>query len=387
MGKYGKKSVVSENVWEHTLLLLGEPGIGKTTVTCEMCEKLVGDEGYMVLDAGMEDGFAELEGFVREPCPDYKKFNAVIEDIVKNKKTDYPNLKIVVFDTIDQLVEITEPYIIAKYNNENMNKKDFVKATTINGAYGGFQHGQEEVAKLILSKIDALKKVGVTVWMCGHTKTKENIDPYTNMTYSQIGANLPKVYFNAFRTKVSIVGMAVIDRNIITESTGRKNIVTKKDITVNKVSSEARKIVFRDDNYGVDSKSRQKYIVNEIPLDADAFINAIKDAIKKEKEARKSSRMSSSVTVQNNVVQTTSDIEEPVTEEEPTPDPDPIIPDEEESAPEVDIPALQAQVRKLIKANAGTDKYKKAAAVVKEYGNLSAMDVEGLNKVIAILEE
>ena len=324
MGKYGSKSVVSENVWEHTVLLLGESGIGKTTVICEMCEKLVGEDGYLVLDMGMEDGFAELEGFMREPCQDYRKFNAVIEDIVKNKKTDYPDLKIVVFDTIDQLVEITEPYIVARYNNENINKKDFTKATTINAAYNGFQHGQEEVAKLILSKIDALKKVGVTVWMCGHTKTKENIDPYTNMTYSQIGANLQKVYFNAFRTKVSIVGMAVIDRNIITESTGRKNVVTKKDITVNKVSSEARKIVFRDDNYGVDSKSRQKYIVDEIPLDADTFIEAIKEAIKKEKETRKKEKEERKSGKTSNVVIQ----KKPVVEEESIEDENPLEEDE-----------------------------------------------------------
>ena len=90
-------------------------------------------------------------------------------------------------------------------------------------------------------------------------------------------------YFNGFKTKMHVVGVACIDRTIETEATGRKNIVTKKDITVNKIKEERRKIVFRDDSYSVDSKSRLSKIVEEIPLDTDAFLNALKDAIKDSK--------------------------------------------------------------------------------------------------------
>ena len=58
-----------------------------------------------------------------------------------------------------------------------------------------------------------------------------------------------------------------------------KNVVTKQDITVNKVVSESRYISFRDDTYSVDSKSRFADIVDKIPFDADEFIKAMKDAI------------------------------------------------------------------------------------------------------------
>ena len=78
------------------------------------------------------------------------------------------------------------------------------------------------------------------------------------------------------------IGLAYIDRNIVTEKTGRKDI-KGKDITTNKVTSEARVINFRDDTYAVDSKSRFANIVDKIPFDVDALIKAMQDAILAEK--------------------------------------------------------------------------------------------------------
>ena len=81
---------------------------------------------------------------------------------------------------------------------------------------------------------------------------------------------------------MDIIAVGYIDREIIKENTGRQNVVTKKDITINKVASESRVIAFRDDNYSIDSKCRFANIVDKIPFDADEFIKAIQDAIKAE---------------------------------------------------------------------------------------------------------
>lgn len=67
------------------------------------------------------------------------------------------------------------------------------------------------------------------------------------------------------------------------EKTGKKNVVTHKDIEINKVVSEARVISFRDDTYSIDSKSRFSDIVDKIPFDCDAFIKAMQDAIEAER--------------------------------------------------------------------------------------------------------
>lgn len=379
MGKFGKRNTISKKITDYSIGILGLAGIGKTTLMVNVCHKLVGDDGYIIFNMGKEDGISCIDGAIYENIETWKKLDEVVKDIVRNKESDYPDLKIVVIDTIDQMFELGEQEVIRLHNIEKRNEKNFTPITSINAAFNGYGAGLEKNCQLVLDKIWELKKAGIAVWMCGHTKTKDIVDPLTDQTYTTISANLSQKYFNAVKTKMHIVGMAVIDRDIKTEAVGRKDI-NNKEVTRNKITSEARKIIFRDDNYGVDSKSRFADIVDEIPLDADAFIKAVQDAIYK---AENKTQDEDAPLYKSE----SKPVKEPVTEEEPTPDPNPIIPDEEESAPEVDIPALQAQVRKLIKANAGTDKYKKAAAIVKEYGNLSAMDVEGLNKVIAILEE
>ena len=77
-------------------------------------------------------------------------------------------------------------------------------------------------------------------------------------------------------------GLAYFDRTIVTEKTGKKNIVTKKDETVNRISEETRKIRFRDPAMAVDSKSRFADIIPEIDFNVNDFIEAMTDAIKKE---------------------------------------------------------------------------------------------------------
>ena len=124
-----------------------------------------------------------------------------------------------------------------------------------------------------------LKGVGVSFIAIGHTKKKDVDDPITGESYSILTTNMSQRYFNALKTKLHFLGVAYIDREIVKQKTGKKNVVTKQEEVKGKVMSESRRISFRDDNYSVDSKSRFADIVDEIPLDSDAFIKAITDAI------------------------------------------------------------------------------------------------------------
>jgi len=279
MAKFGKKNKVSTKLEDYNICLLGESGIGKTTLMKEVCEDLFGGDGYMIFNCGKEDGVSCLKDASYEDIDSYKKFDAVTKDIIQNKETDYPELKVIVTDTLDQLFEIVEPEAVRRWNAENQGKKDFILAKTLNASWGGFGRGEEKVIEIILDRMWELKKVGVAFWSCGHVKTREILDPLTGQTYTTLSTNMMQKYFNGIKTKMHVVGVACIDREIIKESTGRKNVVTKKEITKNKVVSESRKIIFRDDDYGVDSKSRFANIVDEIPLDKDEFIKALKEAV------------------------------------------------------------------------------------------------------------
>ena len=50
---YGRKNHVSLNILDYNLGILGEPKIGKTTLVKEICEKLVGDQGYTFIETAI----------------------------------------------------------------------------------------------------------------------------------------------------------------------------------------------------------------------------------------------------------------------------------------------------------------------------------------------
>lgn len=135
---FGKKNSVDLNPLHYNIGLIGESGIGKTTIIKEVCEMLapeVNDNiGYLHLDIGKEDGADAIEGIITEKVENWAKFETVINDIIKNKFTEYPNLQTVILDTYDELISITEPQVIKLHNLENADKP---KITSINAAFGG----------------------------------------------------------------------------------------------------------------------------------------------------------------------------------------------------------------------------------------------------------
>lgn len=274
----GKKNVVSQKISNYNIGIIGESGIGKSTLMASVCHKLFGDDGYILLNVGREDGISAIDGVIYENVPDFKTYKSIAREIITNKK-DYPNLKILVIDTLDEMIGLAQEVTIQRWNSENMGRKGFEPVKSIAAAWGGFGRGEARARQEILDIVWALKNVGVNTWYVGHTRVKDMIDPISSLTYNTLSTNMAQKDFDDFKNKMHVVGVACIDRTIKTEGTGRKNIVTHKEVTVNRVKSESRVIKFRDDNYTVDSKSRFKDIVDEIPLDADAFIKAISDAI------------------------------------------------------------------------------------------------------------
>lgn len=274
--KFGKKREICIDPLAYNIGLIGESGIGKSTVIKEVCEKLAGDEGYIALDIGKEDGHDAINGIVSEKIPDWSAFKEFCDDVIENKLTDYKELRVIVLDTFDQLLEIAEPEVIRMHNRANPDKP---KISSIKAAFGGFMAGEDKAIQIVLDKLWELKSVGVSFIAIGHTKKKDVDDPITGESYSILTTNMSQRYFNALKTKLHFLGVAYIDREIVKQKTGKKNVVTKQEEVKGKVMSESRRISFRDDNYSVDSKSRFADIVDQIPLDSDALIKALTDAI------------------------------------------------------------------------------------------------------------
>lgn len=277
MGKFGKKNEINLNPLAYNIALGGEAGIGKSTLIKEVCEKLVGEDGYLSLDVGREDGHKAISGIITESVPDWATYMEVIDDIVENKESDYPNLKVVVIDTYDQLCSIAEKEAIRLYNKKMM-AAEKPKVDTINAAWGSYGRGLEKTIELMLDSLWKLKSVGISFILIFHVKKTNMTDVITDEQYSILTSDTTQKYFNAVKTKLDFLGMAYLDRDIIKVKTGRKDS-KGKEIEKGKLAGESRVISFRDDTYSVDSKCRFANIVDRIPFDSDEFIKAMQDAI------------------------------------------------------------------------------------------------------------
>ena len=284
MGKFGKKISVSTNINDYMVGIMAPSGFGKTTLMYQICEKEFGSDGYIVLDMGTEDGVSAIEGVVAESVPTWKKMREIVDDIVKNKDTDYPDLKVIVLDTLDATFEIAETYTIDAWNRENIGKKDFTKSTSINSVEGGFGKGMDRVIETVKKEITRLEKAGVKTYWTSHVKEKDQSDLFTGANYTSLTANMPMKYFNSIKNSSHVIGFGYFDRSIEKQEVGDANPMTKKKKERKAVVDETRKIKFRDDALVADAKSRFKYITDEINLDCDEFIKAIKEAIEAERK-------------------------------------------------------------------------------------------------------
>lgn len=280
--KFGKKNHVKIDPFSYSLMLLGEPKVGKTTLLYEVAEKLVGEDGYIFAELYREQGADAIEGIVAESIPSWEDWTEFVDDIVDNKSVDYTDLRVVFVDTYDQYILLAEQEALRLWNKKNPDKR----VDSLNAAWNGFGAGSKKAIELMFEQIDRLESVGVKVWFIGHVKTKEVKNIYNDETYTILTSDQQQNYFNALKKNLHFLCLAYFDRELQKEKTGKKNIVTKKDEMKTIIKDEVRKIKFRDDSFVVDSGSRFSHIKQEIDFDADEFINAIVDAIKYEIESK-----------------------------------------------------------------------------------------------------
>lgn len=285
---FGKRNEIKVDILKYNIGLIGESGIGKTTIIKEVLEKLTGTpEGALFAECGKEDGADAINDINYVNCPDWDSdydedtnsvgFSVLVDDIIENKTTEYPHLRTLVVDTYDQLLEISKQEVVRLHNKEFPEKR----VKSVKAAFGGYMAGEDMATDIVLEKLWELKKVGVNFIIIGHVKQREQEDVVSGQKYTSLTTNMSLRDFNAIKTKLHFLGVASINRDIVREKTGKKDI-KGRDVTKGVIASESRQITFRDDSYSIDSKSRFADITPVIEFSADEFIKALENAIKAE---------------------------------------------------------------------------------------------------------
>ena len=269
-----KKNIVRASIFDYNLAIFGIQGVGKTTLAYEVCNKLLPDQ-YVIFNCGREDGIKALNNAIYLDVPTWADLEDAVDEIVEERTTSFKDLKVIVLDTVDEIFNMAENEIIKRSN------RDGKPCSTINAAYSGFGAGIQKTIDLVLDTLWKLKSVNINVFYIGHIKTKSILDPVSDMEYQVLTSNLSNRYFSSIATKMDVIGICYIDRDIIKEKTNRKDI-KGKIIEKSVIANEARKICFRSDSYIMECKSRFPEIAPEVEMTADSFISSIEDAIKKQ---------------------------------------------------------------------------------------------------------
>ena len=107
-----------------------------------------------------------INNIITEDVPDYEKLTEIVDDIVENKTEEYPDLKVVIMDSLDELIRITEAEIVRKERIKDNNIDSILKVK------GGFGKGQDYCMDVILDKIFELKSVGVQTFLIAHGRCR-----------------------------------------------------------------------------------------------------------------------------------------------------------------------------------------------------------------------
>lgn len=222
-----------------------------TTLFRDLILEYYGDPKYgLMIAPGNETGFKALDNLYAVEAPTWEDFCEIVSDLTLNKGDN--EFKIIAIDTVDELIAIAEEKVL-KIHYQRKGEK----ATSINGALGGYGAGKKMLRKLINDKIKELESAGLTLFFVGHTKVRDIKEKGQEESYQQLTSNLEFDYDALFTDKADIIASCYMERNV-------------KD---NTLESTSRYIYFRPDGF-VDAGSRFKDMPERVPMTARDYINA-----------------------------------------------------------------------------------------------------------------
>lgn len=256
---------------------------GKTTLFRDVVMEKYGDPTYgLLVGCGSEVGYAMLDNLNYTQIESYADLVELGNWLITKKGVEH-NIKMIAFDTVDELVTICDKETIAR------SAKDSGKACrSIRQAMGGYGAGGEYTANnLIKPFMSALKKAGFGIWAIAHTsmKTIKNKGDLEEDGYQMLTSNLEKKAESAFGDIFDVTLTGIIDRSFHSKT---KDGFNGKKIKENFVDEEIRKLYFRGTSI-IDAGGRfaygsvPEYMVFDKGNMAAEFIKTVEDGIEKSK--------------------------------------------------------------------------------------------------------
>ena len=387
---FAKPSInkIQADIAQLSIYLRSTKKFGKTTLFRDLILAKYGDPSYgLLVGCGAEIGYKMLDNLNTTQVSSWKDLIELKKWLIEGKGTEH-NIKIIAFDTGDQLVLLADKETIRQSNIENPNKP----TKSIKGAFSGFTAGEKYSANnLITPYLTELQLNGFGTWVIAHSKFKTIRDKGSldEDGYQQLTSNLGADYEAAFGDCMDVCLTGVIDRDFDEKGEGDK----KKRYATETV----RKLYFRGTPM-IDAGGRfadgavPEYMVFDKPNMGAEFLKVVEDGMEKSK---------TDFTVKK---PTTKKPPKPVVEEEEVPEDikydikthaeDEMYGIDDDQIPD-DLITLDADrltaIRNAFK-NADASAKAKVKTHLAEYGNrlsdtMRASDVEAIESILGLSDE
>lgn len=270
---------IEADIAKLSIYLRSTKKFGKTTLFRDLILAKYGDPSYgLLVGCGAEIGYKMLDNLNATQVSSWKDLIELKKWLIEGKGTEH-NIKIVAFDTGDQLVLLADKETIRQSNIENPNKP----TKSIKGAFSGYTAGEKYSANnLITPYLTELQLNGFGTWVIAHSKFKTIRDKGSldEDGYQQLTSNLGADYEAAFGDCMDVCLTGVIDRDFDEKGDGDK----KKRYATETV----RKLYFRGTPM-IDAGGRfadgavPEYMVFDKPNMGAEFLKVVEEGMEKSK--------------------------------------------------------------------------------------------------------
>ena len=268
-------NTIKPDIAKLSIYLRSTKKFGKTTLFRDVILEKYGDPSYgLLVGCGAEIGYEVLDNLNKTHVNSWSDVKEMVDWLIAEKGKEH-NIKMVAFDTGDELVELADRAVVAMHNRENPQKK----VRSIKAALGGYTAGEKYSAnQLIKPMISLLRQEGFGVWVIAHSKLKTIKDKggLEEDGYQQLTSNLSADYEAAFGDCMDLCLTGVVDRAL--EDKDGKKIAT----------DSVRKLYFRGTPM-IDAGSRfasgavPEYLVFDKDNMAKEFIKTCEEGMEKSK--------------------------------------------------------------------------------------------------------
>lgn len=333
---------------DYVFTIYGVPGAGKTTTAIAMGELQYGGKDKALLFA-IDKGYKTMKGVHALPINTWAELKKSVQMLVKAKKTGDSEYRLIVIDTVSMMYELAEEYVLAKEGAKRNKTLESLSDVPYGALYKALDREVERVVR-------AIQGAGYGLIFIDHDQHTEETTREGDK-YTIINTSMSK------RARKFVVGMSDV----------LMYLDYSRHIDDDGEMFSERKIYLNNEATLAETKNRFRNMPSEMPLEPALFLEALKKSISEEHDDAENFEKAQKTRAESKEKQAEEVVEEDFEDEA----------EEKAETSGKSVEELSVELKDTLRKLDAKEQKQAVAWIKKEYGGLSEMNSEQLEKTIA----